>query len=92
MIATLIGNGKKVLFVSEKQAALHVVYENLRRAGLESFALELHSHKANKKEVIEELYKTAILPRYDIAHDVLSFEERYVYLTSFIRRISNKAS
>lgn len=90
MIATLIGNGKKVLFVSEKQAALHVVYENLRRAGLESFALELHSHKANKKEVIEELYKTAILPRYDIAHDVLSFEERYVYLTSLLEEYRTK--
>ncbi len=81
IIATMLGNGKKVLFVSEKQAALNVVYENLRRAGLESFALELHSHKANKKEIIDELYKTACLPHYDIKNDAYHMGEKYSYLT-----------
>ncbi len=80
IIATMIGNGKKVLFVSEKQAALNVVYENLRRAGLETFALELHSHKANKKEVIEELYKTAILPHYDIQNDAFNAEKKFTVI------------
>lgn len=81
IISTMIGNSKKVLFVSEKQAALNVVYENLRRAGLESFALELHSHKANKKEFIDELYKTACLPHYDIKNDAFNMEEKYQYLS-----------
>lgn len=90
IIATLIGNGKKVLFVSEKQAALHVVYENLRRAGLDTFALELHSHKANKKEFIDELYKTSILPRYDIVHDALNFEEKYTYLGTLLEEYRQK--
>ena len=80
IIASLIGNGKKVLFVSEKQAALNVVYENLKRVGLDSFAIELHSHKANKKEFIDELYKTAILPRYDIKHDALELQDKYASL------------
>lgn len=80
IIATAIGNGKKVLFVSEKQAALNIVYENLKRAGLESFALELHSHKANKKEFIAELYNTAILPKYDINNDAYNVDEKYHYL------------
>ena len=70
IISSAIGNGKKVLFVSEKLAALNVVYENLRRVGLESFALELHSHKTNKKEFIDELYRTAILPKYEISSSV----------------------
>lgn len=77
MIATMLGNGKKVLFVSEKQAALNVVYENLRRAGIESFALELHSHKANKKDFINELYKTATLPKYDIQNEIEFIEFQY---------------
>ncbi|MBR3617751.1 MAG: DUF4011 domain-containing protein, partial [Acholeplasmatales bacterium] len=63
IIASLIGNGKHVLFVSEKLAALNVVYENLRRVGLEEFAIELHSAKANKKDFVDELYKTAISPK-----------------------------
>ncbi|MDE7263204.1 MAG: DUF4011 domain-containing protein [Anaeroplasmataceae bacterium] len=90
MIASLLANDKKVLFVSEKQAALNVVYENLKRAGLESFAIELHSHKANKKEFIEELYKTAILPRYEIKHDIESVDERYAYLSSNLEEYRTK--
>ena len=58
IIAECINDGKKVLFVSEKQAALNVVYDKLKKAGLEEFCLELHSHKSNKKVVIEELCKT----------------------------------
>ena len=46
------------MFVSEKLAALNVVYDKLKQAGLEEFCLELHSHKANKKEVIAELCRT----------------------------------
>lgn len=80
MIASLIASGKKVLFVSEKQAALNVVYENLKRAGLESFALELHSHKANKKDFIDELYQTATLPRYDIKSDLDNIKHEYAFL------------
>ncbi len=58
IIAECLHDGKKVLFVSEKLAALSVVYDKLKQAGLEEFCLELHSHKANKKEVINELCKT----------------------------------
>src|SRR5205807_2633542 len=47
--------GKKVLFVSEKMAALEVVYNRLRHVGLGNFCLELHSHKANKRAVVAEL-------------------------------------
>ena len=55
IIATSLACGKNVLFVSEKMAALEVVYNNLKRVGLEDFCLQIHSHKANKKEVISEL-------------------------------------
>lgn len=58
IIAECIHDGKKILFVSEKQAALNVVYDKLKKAGLEEFCLELHSYKSNKKDVIDDLCKT----------------------------------
>ncbi len=63
IIAECLADGKKVLFVSEKLAALSVVYDKLKNAGLEEFCLELHSHKANKKDVIEELCHTLKLKK-----------------------------
>lgn len=55
LIAEFLADDKKVLFVSEKLAALSVVYNNLKKVGLADFCLELHSNKSNKKVVIEEL-------------------------------------
>jgi very-short-patch-repair endonuclease len=58
-IANLIGEclakGKKALFVSDKMAALEVVYNRLKAAGLGDYCLELHSHKSNKRLVVDEL-------------------------------------
>jgi len=55
IIAECIAHGKSVLFVSDKMAALEVVYKRLSEAGLAHFCLELHSSKANKQEVVAEL-------------------------------------
>jgi very-short-patch-repair endonuclease len=51
MIAAALHQGKTVLFVSEKLAALEVVKRNLDVVGLGEFCLELHSHKTRKQEV-----------------------------------------
>src|ERR1017187_6801639 len=57
---------KKVLFVSEKQAALDVVKKRLDKIGLGNPCLELHSNKAKKKEVINELKRTAGLELFSV--------------------------
>ena len=67
IIAELLHDGKKILFVSEKQAALNVVFDKLKKAGLGDFCLELHSHKANKKAVVEELDRTLMLPKSSVS-------------------------
>ena len=59
MIAHCLAHGKTVLFVAEKAAALQVVHKRLKRVGLEEFCLELHSNKANKKDVLAQ-YKAAV--------------------------------
>src|SRR5207245_194434 len=55
LIAAALVQGKTVLFVAEKLAALQVVRRRLDEAGLGPFCLELHSAKANKKVVLAEL-------------------------------------
>jgi len=63
IIAECLASGKKVLFVSEKMAALEVVRKRLAAAGLADFCLTLHSYKANKKEVLEQLSNVLSLSR-----------------------------
>ncbi|KGH25495.1 DUF3320 domain-containing protein [Comamonas testosteroni] len=58
VIASAIADGKTVLFVAEKMAALEVVKRRLDQAGVGDACLELHSHKANKRSVLEELRRT----------------------------------
>jgi Protein of unknown function (DUF4011)/AAA domain len=55
MIGALLHAGKTVLFVSGKAAALDVVGDRLAGAGLGRYLLELHSHKAARKEVAVSL-------------------------------------
>ncbi|NLF95857.1 MAG: DUF3320 domain-containing protein [Candidatus Riflebacteria bacterium] len=55
IIAHSLAVGKSVLFVSEKAAALNVVYSRLAKIGLGNFCLELHSNKSRKAEVLDQL-------------------------------------
>ncbi|MGN0104504.1 DUF3320 domain-containing protein [Methanobrevibacter ruminantium] len=57
LIAELIAEGKTVLFVSEKMAALEVVKSRLDSVGLGKFVLELHSHKTRRKQFLKNLKK-----------------------------------
>jgi hypothetical protein len=58
LIAQCLAEGKRVLFVSEKIAALDVVYRRLREVGLGEFCLELHSNKARKLDVLAQLQQS----------------------------------
>jgi very-short-patch-repair endonuclease/DNA polymerase III delta prime subunit len=73
VIAEAIGHGKKVLFVSEKMAALEVVKRRLDEVGLGDACLELHSHKTNKRTILAELGRTLQLgrPRVGRAEDYI---------------------
>lgn len=55
IIAALLYRGRRVLFVSEKAAALDVVLNRLASVGLDSYVLALHSHNTSRKAVAQEL-------------------------------------
>jgi hypothetical protein len=62
IIAHNLARGKKVLFVSEKKAALDVVYRRLSQIGLQPFCLELHSNKTGKADVLKQFSEVLELP------------------------------
>ena len=64
MIANALTRGRSVLFVAEKMAALEVVQKRLNALGIGDFCLELHSNKATKKAVLDQLKRSLELDVY----------------------------
>ena len=58
IIAAAAHDGKTVLFVAEKMAALSVVHDRLNKVGLGDLCLEIHSRAANKRALLDELART----------------------------------
>jgi hypothetical protein len=58
IIAAAVADNKTVLFVAEKMAALDVVKRRLDALDVGAACLELHSNKANKRAVLDELKRT----------------------------------
>jgi hypothetical protein len=54
-ITNCLAHGKTVLFVSQKTAALEVVRQRMQAIGLGHYCLEVHSTKAQKSSVLEQL-------------------------------------
>ena len=55
IIANALVRGQKALFVAEKMAALEVVEKRLANLGIGQFCLEIHSTKATKNHVFEQI-------------------------------------
>ena len=72
IIAEAIADGKKVLFVSEKMAALQVVYNRLTSVGLADFCFTLHSQKTKKKEILRDLANSINIDRTRVRDEALA--------------------
>ena len=59
LLANAMYQGKKVLFVAEKQAALAVVHERLEQVGLGPYCLQLHD-RGTKPEALRKQLQTAL--------------------------------
>jgi len=58
LIASLAAEGKRVLFVAEKRAALEVVLQRLEKVGLGHLALDLHGADISQRALIQRLGET----------------------------------
>jgi len=72
IISEALADGKKILFVSEKMAALQVVYNRLASVGLSDFCITLHNHKANKKDILKELSNTLSIDKKRVREEALA--------------------
>jgi very-short-patch-repair endonuclease len=93
IIAESLAVGRSVLFVSEKTAALDVVKRRLDNRGLGDFCLELHSHKANKRAVLDELDRclnlaTASAP--DVSQELRQLLESRRELNAYVRELHQR--
>lgn len=91
MIINSLYNGKKVLFVASKMAALEVVKKRIDDINLGSFCLELHSNKASRRSVLEQIEKALT---FDHTKSPKSFKsssnnllKQRNYLNEFINKI-----
>ncbi|MBX3117435.1 MAG: DUF3320 domain-containing protein [Fimbriimonadaceae bacterium] len=73
LIAEFVSQGKRVLFVSEKGAALNVVHDNLKRAKLDQCCIEIHGTKSKKQAFYQGLKDTVeqAQPRLAAANEAL---------------------
>jgi len=55
LISDFVANGKKVLFVCEKRAAIDVVYYRLKQENLDELCCLIHDSQTDKKEFIQNL-------------------------------------
>lgn len=60
LIATLLADGKNVLFVAEKRAAIDAVFKRLRRVGLPDLLLDAHEGVRSRRELAEQLEQALI--------------------------------
>lgn len=88
MIAELISTGKKVLFVSEKAAALDVVHKRLHASGLSDYILELHSHKATRANVAKTLSDALTTPP-DASGENLTITAEHLHASEKLRHQLN---
>lgn len=94
IIAHNLALGKRVLFVSEKKAALDVVHKRLADVGLAPFCLELHSNKADKANVMRQFKEALdVCPGHNAAHwdeTCTNVKDGYTELASYVRELHKR--
>lgn len=90
LIGSLVAEGKSVLFVAQKRAALEVVKRRLEQAGLQHLVLDLHG-QTKKADVMRQFGESFELIRSSAAVDAATldahFEERRLQLNEYVERL-----
>lgn len=93
IIAQELSDGKKVLFVSEKSAALEVVKKRLNETGIGHYLLELHNANIKGKKWVLEQFDKALSDNkiYEIEKNVIeNLEENRKFLREYGEELITK--
>ncbi|MCS5489841.1 AAA domain-containing protein [Algoriphagus limi] len=94
LVSDFIARGKKVLVVSQKRAALDVVYERLEKMGFGPFLALVHDFKADQKGLFEKI-RNQIESIEDYQNqnrgiDAIQLERELFQLSKTISRLAEK--
>ena len=89
LISTSVAQGKKILFVSEKRAALEVVLQRLRNCGLGELALDLHGTESKQQKIVEQIAKSFDSIRTSVNID---YSDKYERLLELRKRLNKHAA
>ncbi|MDF2158362.1 AAA domain-containing protein [Algoriphagus sp. CAU 1675] len=94
LVSDYIARGKRVLVVSQKRAALDVVYERLEKAGFGDFLALVHDYKGDHKALFEKIRKQIeSIETYQEQNrgiDSIQLEREISLLSRSISRLSQK--
>lgn len=90
LVAQYVAEGKTVLFVAEKHAALDVVFRKMQESGLQDMCLDLHDKSARPKAFYEELRRVLGLPgiQFDERNSFLEMEKQRRELNSYCESVN----
>jgi len=94
LIADSLAHGKIVLLVSQKRAALDVVYDRLSKAGMDDFVALVHDFKNDRKDIYRKM--AAQVDRIDdykarnISIDSIQLERKFIQTSRAIDQITEE--
>ncbi len=94
LIAHALDEGKTVLFVAEKQAALHVVQRRLEAIGLSSFTLDLHGKNQQPVSIRQQLKRAidneTMYEQHGWDAKFATYRARHAPLAEYPRKVHSK--
>ncbi|MFC0185503.1 AAA domain-containing protein [Pseudarcicella hirudinis] len=94
LVADFTARGKKVLVVSQKRAALDVVYDRLAKTGMQDFVANIHDFKNDRKALYDKLFnqieKIDEFQRQNQSLDAILLERNFTQESRTIDRVSTE--
>jgi len=93
MVADFASRGKKVLVVSQKRAALDVVYRRIASQGMANFTALVHDYRGDRKELYKKInHQISSLENYQVLNrsiDAIQLERNFSQMCRNIERYSD---
>jgi len=86
LIASLAAQGRRVLFVAEKRAALEVVKKRLKQVGLEDIVIDMHGADVSPKLVLKQVGAALDAVRKSVPVDCEELHKHFVERRSRLNR------